>query len=263
MSGPYIFTYLESESAKPFRNFLSEKRYSSKELGESYRVINHWTELGLLSDDRTNDTKWRKFSIVDIVWTLVVKELRFYGMSLDKIKKARNDLFEIPFSSDWPEHELEFHIFLTMIKRGVYLLVMPDGFATLVSDQDMPLREILQQNKATNSMLLISLNKLMSQIFPNKDFKPFFPLLRELTQEEFELINFIRFNAFDEVVVKLQDGKLQRFEGKKKESVESNLLKLIKQNQYQKVEVLVSGDKVVKIERTVQQKPSKHGKNPA
>lgn len=254
MDAIHIFTYIESETAKPYRKFLSEKRFSSKELGESYRVINHWTDLGLLPDDRDDDAKWRKFSIVDIVWTLIVKELRQFGLPLDKIRKARSDLFEVPFSSDWPEFELEFHIFLTMIKRDVHLLVMPDGFATLLSNQDAPLQEVLQNIKSTSSMIVISLNKIMAQIFPDKDFKPFFPILSNLKPEEFELINFIRFNAFDEVVVKLNNGKLVRLEGKKKESLEADLLTILKQDEYQKIEVVQAGGNTIKIERTVQKK---------
>lgn len=254
MDAIHIFTYIESETAKPYRKFLSEKRFSSKELGESYRVINHWTDLGLLPDDRDDDVKWRKFSIVDIVWTLIVKELRQFGLPLDKIRKARSDLFEVPFSSDWPEFELEFHIFLTMIKRDVHLLVMPDGFATLLSNQDAPLQEVLQNIKSTSSMIVISLNKIMAQIFPDKDFKPFFPILSNLKPEEFELINFIRFNAFDEVVVKLNNGKLVRLEGKKKESLEADLLTILKQDEYQKIEVVQAGGNTIKIERTVQKK---------
>jgi hypothetical protein len=261
MDAIHIFNYLESETAKPYRRFLSEKRFSSKELGESYRVINHWTDLGLLPDDRDNDAKWRKFSIVDIVWTLIIKELRQFGLPLDKIKKARSDLFEIPFASDWPEFELEFHIFLTMIKRDVHLLVMPDGFATLLSNQDFPLQEVLQKSKSTNSMMVISLNKIMAKVFPNKDFKPFFPLLKELTQDEFELLSFIRFNNFIEVLVKLDNGKIQRFDGKKRESLEGDLLDLIYKNKYQKVTIVQAEGNTIAIERTVQQKPSQYGKN--
>lgn len=262
MNDIHIFSYIKSESTKPYRKFLSEKRYSSKELGESYRVINHWTDLGLLPDTREDDAKWRKFSIIDIVWTLIVKELRQYGMSLDKIKKTRDDLFEIPFSSDWPEFELEFHTFLTMIKRSVFLLVMPDGFATLISDQDMPIQQILQQGKSNNSMLIISLNKILTQVFPDKDFKPFFPVLKELSQDEFELLNFIRFNAFVEVLVKLKNGKIQRFEGKKNESIEGDLLDLIHKSKYQKITIVQAEGNTIGIERTVLKKPSQYGKNP-
>lgn len=262
MDAIHIFNYLESETAKPYRRFLSEKRFSSKELGESYRVINHWTDLGLLPDDRDDDAKWRKFSIVDIVWTLIIKELRQFGLPLDKIRKARSDLFEIPFASDWPEFELEFHIFLTMIKRDVHLLVMPDGFATLLSNQDAPLQEVLQNIKSANSMIVISLNKIMAKVFPNKDFKPFFPLLRELTQDEFELLSFIRFNNFIEVLVKLDNGKIQRFDGKKRESLEGDLLDLIYKNKYQKVTIVQAEGNTIAIERTVQQKPSQYGKTP-
>lgn len=263
MSGPYIFTYLDSEITKPFRKFLSEKRYSSKELGESYRVINHWTDLGLLPDDRNESSQWRKFSIIDLVWVLIVQELREYGFPLEKIKEARSTLFEVAMSSDWPEHELEFHVFLTMIKRNVMLLVFKNGFAILMSDQDKPLQEVLTQGEETGSFLIISLNRIMEKVFPDKDFRPHFSQLAELSQEEFELINFIRFNDFKRVTVKFTNGKIQLFEGTKQESLQSNLEDIMRQDKYQKIQVVKADDKVITIERTVQEKPSQHGTNPA
>jgi len=263
MDSIYIFSYLEADSTKPFRKLLTDKRYSSKELGESYRVINHWTELGLLADHRADSSEWRKYSIVDVVWAHLIKELRKYGLSLEKLKTVRYNLFELPLASDWPEHELEYHIFLTMIRRSVVLMVYEDGMAILMANPDKQLNEYISESKHHNSFLVIDLNKIMNRIFPKNDYSPYFPQYAKLSQEEVDLINFIRFNSFDEVVVRMQDGKIQRFEGKRNESLELDLLSIIKKNQYQKIEVLVAGDKVVRITQTVKEKPSTHGKKPA
>lgn len=256
------FQYLRSKSTEPYRKFLRDKQYSSNDLGESYRVINHWADLGLLDDSRSDSNKWRKFSLVDIVWVFIVKELRKYGFPLEKIKELRYNLFKIPFGTDWPEYDLEFHIFLTMIHQSVVMLVFEDGGGVLLCEPDKPLSEYLHQGKM-NSHLLIDLNKIMGEVFPKKDFRPHFPKMAYLSDQEFELVNFIRFNTFDEVKVVMKDGRIDRFDGKKTKTLETDLLKLIEERQYQRIEVLVAGKKPIKVIQTVLQKPLEHGTPPA
>ena len=47
--------------------FIKERRFSNKDLGISYRELNHWSTHGLLFE--TNEAgKWRKFNLIEFVW---------------------------------------------------------------------------------------------------------------------------------------------------------------------------------------------------
>ena len=120
----------------------------------------------------------------------------------------------------------------------------------------------LNFNLKRSSFIVIDLNRLVTKLFPLKNNLPEFNDLVNLKSDEVELINFIRFNSFEEVLVKLNNGKIQRFDGKKRESLEGDLLDLIYENKYQKVTVVQAEGNTIAIERTIQQKPSQYGKNP-
>ncbi len=258
----HIDEYLILPELKPYRKFLREKRYSSSDLGVAYRVINHWAEIGLIIDDRPNTkapSKWRKFSIVDIVWVYVIKELRKYGFGLDKLLELRASLFNYAGDIKTPSFDLEFRIFLTMSKTSVNLLIYDDGLGLFTSTSQQSsekfIKGYLGKELNKSSFILVDLNKIASKVL-SKSNLPDFNNVIDLSLDELELIKFIRSNDFNEVRIVLSDGKLLRYEGKQMVGHESDLLDIIKQHQYQKIEVLVTGDKVARIIKTVQKKPN-------
>ena len=61
---------------------------SANKLKISSRNINHYESIGLIKDPRTKDNKkgWRKFTYVEAVYLLIVRELRHYEVNTDYIK---------------------------------------------------------------------------------------------------------------------------------------------------------------------------------
>lgn len=52
----------------------------------SYRKINIWSDKGIISDHRENNsTKWRKFSFKDVVDLMIITNLREFGLALNVI----------------------------------------------------------------------------------------------------------------------------------------------------------------------------------
>lgn len=252
-----FFKYLKDDKVKPFRDFLRNKKLTSSDLKIPYRVINHWSTQGLFIDDNSEDSKWRRFSFTDIIWIEIIKELRKYGFSLDKIIKLKKYIIDPPIVDP---HGFEYQVFLAMARTPVSLLIYDDGFGVFIAREDdfsnRFIKGYLNYQLKKSSFIVIDINRLVTKLFPAKHDLPVFKSLVDLNSEETELVNFVRFNNFDEVLVKLQNGKIMRFEGKKKESLEVDLLDILKQDKYQKVEVVQAGGNTIKIERTVQKKLS-------
>ena len=94
-----IDRYLElvqDSSIQQSINNLREKRFSAKDLGISYRELNHWSTSGLLYESNEFG-KMRRFNLIELVWIEILKELRKYSFSLKAIKNLRDNL-ELSFS---------------------------------------------------------------------------------------------------------------------------------------------------------------------
>lgn len=74
---------------------INEEVFTLKDVGIHKRVIGHWDKEGILLSQREDLSKWRKYSFIDYVWLRMVAELREIGVSLDIIRKAKENLFKI------------------------------------------------------------------------------------------------------------------------------------------------------------------------
>lgn len=66
------------------------EEFGLKELNVSSRVLQHWSQRGILPDkDRQTDEN-HKFNFVELIWLKIVIELRSVGLSLRAIKKVKH-----------------------------------------------------------------------------------------------------------------------------------------------------------------------------
>ena len=79
---------LSSKQADTIRGiWRNEAVISANKLKISSRSINYYESIGLIKDPRSDDKKgWRKFTYVEAVYLLIVRELRHYGIDTDFIK---------------------------------------------------------------------------------------------------------------------------------------------------------------------------------
>ena len=76
---------LKRISLEDATSYITERRFTNKNLKISYRELNHWSSQGLLFENNEVG-RWRKFNIVEMVWIEIVKELRLYNMPLPLIR---------------------------------------------------------------------------------------------------------------------------------------------------------------------------------
>lgn len=239
-----IGTYLQDkEEGKKYTNILTEKKFTIKDTDTTYRVINHWSKLGLFDDDRPDDNKgWRKFSIVDLAWLQILNELRSFGLSLDKIKAGYAEIKET-----WEIFECG--ISLCFLKKAINVIVFSDGHMEVVPREAVAGSESIGYLKE-KSYLVISLNNCLSNLFPDKNFSPTLKTF-ELSEKEISLLAELRFSGCDEISVHMRNGTIHRIDTKSKDVGEigklSDILNAIKDGDFT---VKKQDGKILYVEKT-------------
>lgn len=150
-------TYLELSTK------LTEKIFSPKNLGISYRELNHWASTGLLLES-SEFGKMRRFSVIELVWIEMLKELRNFSLSLPTIKKLKENL-------------------------GITI-----SLAEILEsdDRDVLLDVVRQQNRAA-----LQLNP--DDAIPEEDLEELFKdetFSQELAKQEFNLFQMLLFQVY-------------------------------------------------------------------
>src|SRR5438105_2733144 len=91
-----IKAYIAKQAAGEWSpDLYLEPRYTVKDTSQSYRSINHWSEMGLVGGMRFKDSGWRKFSFVELAWIEIISELRSFGLPIQSIQNLKEDLLDI------------------------------------------------------------------------------------------------------------------------------------------------------------------------
>lgn len=193
---------------KHLTNIATEKKFTIKDADASYRIINHWSSLGLLDDDRSKENNcWRKFSIVDLVWVKALIEFRKFGISLDKIKVGYKSLKEF-------DRLLEFGVFTAIMRNAVYLVIFSDGYIELANREALVTAESMGMLQ-DSSYLVVSINNCLKNIFPKKDWTPRFNNF-QLSDKEISILEALRMDDYDEINIHMKNGDIDRIDTKTK-----------------------------------------------
>jgi len=244
--------YTQGKSGKLFSSYLNEKKHTIKDTEMTYRLINHWSSLGLFEDERTDQSKWRKLSLLDILWIHSVVGLREFGFPLEKVRLVRESLFPrgskgtvIPF--------FEFAIAQVIAHQTEQcLIVFDNGSATAISGEML---DVNHRFSDIENYICINLNRIVSKVLKGKDFSPVFRNVTTLNEDEMEVLLHMRQNNCESVSVKMKDGKVELIEATQTEESQKKFIELVKEAKYQKIEVQIAGGEIVSIKRKVKTKP--------
>ena len=241
--------FLYGEEQQQFREWLSNKKYSLKDIKDeaTYRTINHWDSLGLLEDERKTKEGWRKFNVIDLVWIQIISELRRFGLSLDKIKVAKQSIFYLEYKPENKSYFLDLFISCCFNKYIVYILIFENGHAEFATEEEY---EWSLTSLPLDSHILISLSKILIKLFPKGKFGKLHSFKENLSFEEAKILNLIRNNKYETVSIRFKDGKVNLFEGKESISDKERIINILKENKYQDIEIKQADGKIVSIKRT-------------
>mgnify|MGYP006078070807 FL=1 len=152
------FLYREME----VKELFNEKKYRISNKIITSRVLTHWQENGLISDDRPNGKGWRKFSFSELMWIGCMTKLRRFGLDLKRIKLVRNYL--VMFSKENNQSKfpiLDFYMaYGVQEKIPICLIVFDNGEALIGSQRSI---DVAKQFKfIQDDFISIDIMKMMS-----------------------------------------------------------------------------------------------------
>lgn len=255
--------YLNAHQSREFARIINEKKWSAKDINLSYRIVNHWEKNGVIDSQRDDKKGWRKFSIIDVTWLLIVLKLRGFGLSLETIRKIKAYLdLSIAYSATWASEEkkqvipgneitsyLEYFIAVALgQKLPVYLLVWPDGVAEPIDHNQYNFNI---QHVQLGHYIVLSINEILGSILPHADLEPRFEITTPVSMDEWNLLLQLRSSPCDHVTIKRKNGQIIRFEEVDHPDTISSIEKLIQEEDYQTIEIQVHKGKKSKITRTI------------
>jgi len=201
-------TYFTNDGKfKETREALNQRRFTVGGTDISYRVINHWHATGILPKGVSDDgVGWRKFTFIELVWLKAVSKFREFGFSLEKIAKVRDQIMQ--WENETENYPLfEFYIAEAWTtKLDPYIVCFPDGNAELLTSAEIERAKIIIGSK---DMLLVSLKSLLKEqkmtVVPAT-------ILFNISPEELELLQAVRFNENKEVKAKIKNGNVNELE---------------------------------------------------
>jgi DNA-binding transcriptional MerR regulator len=252
-----IEDYCTSEKARRVSKLLNEKQFTVRDTQFSYRQVNHWETKGLFDSSRSDDSEWRRFSIVDLVWLNVVWYLRSFGVSTSGIEEVKRSLDELVVTDARTDvvltSYLEFYVARAWLhKLPTYVLVFPNGDAEPV---------YFEQYLATlkvylpSAHLLISINEILQMIVPGSDMRPVFATTTvEVVESEYDLLEILRTANFDTATIHRRDGKVDYIKVTESIDAKRRIADILAESDYQNVEVAMQDGKIVRYVRTLTKK---------
>lgn len=245
-------TYHSYAKLSQVRSFFNEKCYTVKDNDETtYRLVNHWTELGLL--DGRNEGGWKRFTLTEIVWQRVIASLRLFGMANEKILKTKSSILANPmFGKDLPSL-LEFYISVAVVKSmAVEILVFSDGSADIGTKD-----EVLNSQRVgypTENFIMINLNSLIQPIFTQKVIEQNFSYF-PLNKEEKKLYDDINSFNFDQIHISIgKDGNIMKTTKRKTFDKKKKIIEIVHEAEDQDIYIKVRGKRIVGANQIIQEK---------
>lgn len=182
-------------------NFFYSRTHKIKWADEAtYRMINYWSELWILNDNRDNNNWWRKFCIVDAIWLTIVIYLREIWFSKDLIIKVKNDFYR-------NNKVIELNIVKVITWEHIRCIVTNTWKFYFADNIDI--------NHINNSLLsryyTISLTDIVSKIFWKNFYKKRIISI-PVSEKDFWLIKTIALaNNWDEVHIKTKNWRISKY----------------------------------------------------
>jgi DNA-binding transcriptional MerR regulator len=225
----------------------------NKGAGKEYRLINHWDKEGLIPSRRDSNKQWRKFSIMDMIWLDIIEDLRAFGFSIENIRKVKEQLHVSYKSTDATYPLLEFFVFTIISNYNpVFLRIDANGKLKILLQRG--LNENMK-NEENGKCILLILNDYVKEKLPDLYVTPCYINLCDIDDDESSLIETIRAKIFQSIKVKMRGGKIDMIEGTEKIVTKNKrIVDLLKDEDYQNIQLKQENGKVVCINRTIKRK---------
>ena len=230
------------------KSLLNDKALSVKDTELTYRLINHWSEAGLIPDNRKIEGKgWRKLSRLDVIWTHCLSEMRKFGLPHSSLKMAYKTTFFHHGDASKPIPLLGFGVALCLLKNPVFLIVFSDGWVELLRKRDVEYSKLC--GLLRDSYLIINLNRICEAVLGGRG-KEEFECAIELDKISTTVLSLISEGKLDSLEIKFKDGKPQSLKKVMRVNPSINLEGILKSIQHGELTIKRQNGKNVIVERS-------------
>jgi len=255
--------------AKKHTAYLNKPRFTIKKSqvfveNITYRKINDWDSKNMISGSRDNvKAGWRKFSLVDIIRFYIIKDLRKYGLDIEKIKKilgnVSNSILDLeknrkPYKETFLQ--LEYFIFSCLSGEKILLLIDKKCNIFFFKEKDVVLAHFFF-DKAYSPLIILPFFSYVRTMFKRAKEIKLDSTIAELyenriTKKEKKILDIINKKNYESITIKKQNGEIntiKAIEILKGDFTKKEIFDTIEQRDYQTVSILVANGKKLIIKR--------------
>lgn len=272
ISDNLLLKYLEANEKYKIQEFVNKKIFTVSDTPLTYRQVNTLDEDKLLSTDRKDKKGWRKFSYKELVYILIVSELKKFGFKHEQLKQLWHTFFSEPtkdHSTNAGGIAINRSIGETAIgcvfgEVEIILSVDSDGN---VAFYDPTYYSMFYQ--ASKPHVQIILNNIINDLRIRAGKEPF-PvkwsvqenilkgMVSDLSMKEKELLKIIRDVDYSAIKVKKKDGEISLVHAEKiksgtNETTTQDLIKMLSTKDFQDISIVKRDGKIVNytVEETI------------
>ncbi len=247
------YSTLESDLWTKIKKKFETGRYKVNQTGASYRVINSWFEQGIISASQKEDKGWRVFSLIEYIWLQIVVILRKFGYPLEKIKLMKESIFNSDGGEDYNMflYYLSYPLTRKEVKQVVFMAFLDGSYEIALEN------EIRLSNQALHSIshyISININQILQSFFEKLNLMPVLESRLELSDDEMSLFLELRNKKYESIELKFKDGKIDMISGVEIIDPNNRISEILKDFDYQDIEIKKQAGNVVLIRRKVKQK---------
>lgn len=258
--------YVEANEQLQLDTFINKKLFNVSDTPLTYRQVNALDNDELLPDDRKGKPGWRKFSFKELIYVLIIGELKKFGMKHEQLKELWDAFFKEPTEKRFKQLERNKHdgeIAIGCVFGQVEIrLAVADSGEVLFYD---PPHSLIIHPK---SQITIVLNNIVNDLLIKTGKNPI-PVRASvdalmtngdtnITPKEQELMKIVRDKNFSAVRIKKKDGEIamvyaEKVNGKENTITPKDLLKMIGEKDFQDVSIVKRNGKIVhcKVEEAI------------
>jgi len=175
--------YLYAKETKRFSDWVNRKYLEISDI-QSPRVLNHWEKNNIIPISGSYKKHTRRiYSLIDLLWLLILKELREFGVPLQSLYGIKHWISTFPANKELPDlpkeyykvinervsnstnYNLEFAFYHCFVERKLaYLVTNSLGEGRVLSHTDLMLEV---NNMVVANMVIINIHAMCNSFIPN------------------------------------------------------------------------------------------------
>lgn len=255
ISDDIVVQLIDADKKAGIFKFISEKRFTVSDTTLTYRQINSLDEDNLLNDTRKEKKGWRKFSFKELLYLLIIAEVKKFGLKHEQLYNLREAFFG---GKDSPKGYAELAIGCVFGHTQILLTIDSSGNIVFYDPQLYILHSSFGKQPQITLELNIFVNSLLKKI-EHEEFIPKFTVLSEFSKgmnsdinpTEKEILNMIRDENFRTIRVEKKNGEVELAFAEK--TIDTNgltsndVLDIIHKKDFQNIQILQRSGKIVNL----------------